>query len=48
MKQNQEREEKMEEMKAKQQTSGGKGNRQTRVSGQALKNKIKSGDIPNK
>lgn len=48
MKQNQEREEKMEEMKSKQQTSGGKGSRTTRVSGQALKNKLKSGDIPSK
>ena len=43
-----EREERMEEMKAKQQTKGSKGNRTTRVSGDALKNKIRNGDIPTK
>jgi len=44
----QQREEKLEEMKEKQTTSGGKGSRTTRVSGAQLKNKIKSGDIPTK
>jgi hypothetical protein len=42
------REEQIEEMQNKQQTKGGKGSRQTRVSGQALKNKMQSGQIPNK
>lgn len=41
-----EREEKVEEMKNKSQTKGTKGSRTTRVTGDALKNKIKSGDIP--
>ena len=41
-----EREEKMEEMKNKQKTSGSKGSRSTTVSGNALKSKIKSGEIP--
>jgi hypothetical protein len=43
-----EREEQIEAQKAKNQTKGGKGTRQTRVSGEALKNRIKSGDIPSK
>jgi len=42
------REEEIEEMKEKSQTRGGKGTRQTRVSGDALKNKMKSGQIPTK
>jgi hypothetical protein len=41
------REEKLEEMKEQQvQTKGGKGNRQTRVSGEALKNRMKTGSLP--
>ena len=40
-KESREREERIEEMKAKAQTKGGKGSRTTRVSGNALKNKIK-------
>ena len=43
IKDKQEEEERVEEMKNK--TSGGKGTRKTKVSGQALKNKIKSGEI---
>ena len=42
------RQEHMEEMKEKAQSKGGKGTRQTRVSGDALKSKMKSGQIPNK
>lgn len=42
------REEQIEEMREKQQTKGGKGNRTTRISGNQLKNRIKSGDIPTK
>lgn len=45
-KQLQEKEERMEEMKNKSQTKGAKGNRTTRVSGEALKNKLRSGEIP--
>lgn len=41
-----EREERAEELKNKAQTNGSKGSRTTRVTGDALKNKIKSGDIP--
>ena len=41
------REEKMEEMKEQQtQIKGGKGSRQTRVSGDALKNRMKTGGLP--
>jgi hypothetical protein len=48
-KEHRQREEQMEELQNKQQQSkGGKGSRQTRVSGQALKNKMQSGQIPNK
>ena len=47
-KEHRQREEQMEAMQEKQQSRGGKGSRQTRVSGQALKNKIQSGQIPNK
>lgn len=37
----------MEEMREKQaQTSGGKGTRKTRVSGDALKTRMKNGDVP--
>ena len=43
-----EREEKLEEMKEQAKTKGSKGSRQTRVSGTALKNKMKSGEIPTK
>ena len=35
-----------EEMRAKAKTSGGKGNRTTRVSGAQLKSKLQSGEIP--
>ena len=40
-----EREEQAEKMKEQAQTKGGKGKRSTRVSGEALKNKIKSGEV---
>ena len=43
-----EKQEQIEEMKEKSQTKGGKGTRQTRVSGDALKSKMKSGQIPTK
>lgn len=43
IKDKQEEQEKMEEMKNK--TKGGKGTRKTTVSGEALKHKIKSGEI---
>lgn len=39
--------EQYEQMKNKSSSGNGKGNRTTKVSGQALKNKIKSGEIPN-
>jgi len=42
------REEHMEKMKEQAQSKTGKGSRTTRVSGDALKNKINSGEIPNK
>ena len=42
------REEQMEEMKNKSKSNGSKGSRQTRVSGEALKNKIKTGQLPSK
>jgi hypothetical protein len=41
-----EREEKMEEMKENSKTSNSKGSRTTKVSGKALKNQIKSGNLP--
>ncbi len=47
-KERREREEHMEKMKEQTQSSGGKGKRITRVSGDALKSKLKSGEIPNK
>ena len=40
------KEEQLEEMKAKQTTSNSKGKRTTSVSGDQLKNKMKSGEIP--
>lgn len=40
------REERAEELRNKTQTKNSKGSRTTRVTGDALKNKIKSGDIP--
>jgi len=40
------REEDLEAMKEQQQTKGGKGTRQTRVSGEALKNRMKTGSLP--
>jgi hypothetical protein len=46
-KENSRRQEEIETMHEKQ-TRGGKGSRQTRVSGQALKNKMQAGQIPNK
>ena len=39
------REEQIEKLKEKNKTTTGKGSRQTRVSGDALKNKIKSGEV---
>ena len=42
------RQEQMDEMKDKASTKGSNGTRQTRVSGDALKSKMKSGQIPNK
>jgi hypothetical protein len=41
-----EKQAKMEEMKEQAKTKGAKGSRTTTVSGQALKNKIKGGDLP--
>lgn len=41
-----EREERVEKMKENAQFKGGKGNRTTKVSGNALKNRMKNGDIP--
>ncbi len=41
-----EKQAKIEEMKEQAKTNGSKGNRTTKVSGQALKNKIKGGDLP--
>ena len=38
----------MEKMQEQQQTKSSKGSRSTRVSGEALKNKMRSGDIPTK
>ena len=40
------REEQMEKNKEQQQSKSSKGSRTTRVSGEALKNKIKRGDLP--
>lgn len=40
------KEEQMEKNKEQQQSKGSKGSRTTRVSGNALKNKIKSGELP--
>ena len=37
--------ERAEEQKEKAKTQTGKGSRQTRVTGQALKNKIKAGEV---
>lgn len=42
-----EHEERVEKMKEQQQSKNGKGKRTTRVSGEALKNKLKTGEIPN-
>ena len=36
----------IEKQREEAKTKGSKGNRTTKVSGQALKNKIKSGDLP--
>ncbi len=41
------RQEKIEEMKEKANTKTGKGSKTTRISGEALKNKLKTGQIPN-
>lgn len=41
-----EKQARMEEMKEEAKTRGSKGNRTTKVSGQALKNKMKGGDLP--
>jgi hypothetical protein len=45
-KQRVEQEEQIEELKENAKTSGGKGNRTTRVSGSALKNRFNNGDMP--
>ena len=42
----QEREQRMEEMKNKNQQKNAKGSRTSKVSGEALKSKIKNGEIP--
>jgi hypothetical protein len=42
------REEKMEEMQENAKTKGSKGNRTSKVSGESLKSKMRSGEIPNK
>ncbi len=42
------REEHIEKMREQQKTQGTKGSRSTRVSGEALKNKMRNGDIPTK
>jgi hypothetical protein len=41
-----EREERMEQMKDKQATNGSRGSRTRKVSGNALKTRMKSGDVP--
>ena len=41
-----EREEKTEQMRQKNQNKNAKGSRSTRVSGEALKSRLKNGDIP--
>ena len=41
-----EEEEYMETMREQKQISSGKGTKKTRISGEALKNKFKSGDMP--
>ena len=45
-KQSIQREEKMEELRQKGQSSGGKGERKTKISGEALKTRMKNGDLP--
>lgn len=40
------KQEQYEEAKEKSKTSGTKGSRQTRVSGEALKTRMKNGDLP--
>jgi len=45
-KETKERQERQEEIKQKTQTSTGKGKRTTRVSGDALKSRMKTGDLP--
>lgn len=47
-KQARQREEHLEALKEQAQTKGSKGSRSTRISGNQLKNKLKSGDIPTK
>lgn len=42
-----EREERMEEMRQSYQNRNGSGTRTTKISGDALRNKLKSGEIPN-
>lgn len=36
----------MEELRQKGQSSGGKGERKTKISGEALKTRMKNGDLP--
>ena len=45
-KQSIQREEKMEELRQKGQSSGGKGERKTKISGSQLKERFRSGDMP--
>ena len=40
------REEQLEQQKEQQATSGGKGSRTSKISGQQLKTKINNGDVP--
>lgn len=42
-----ENEKRQEQMENQSQTSGGKGTRTTKVSGEALKSRLRSGEIPN-
>lgn len=41
-----EEEEQIESLREKHNVSSGKGTKKTRISGEALKNKFKSGDMP--
>lgn len=45
-KENIEKQEKIEEMKEQSKTTSSKGTRTTKVSGESLKNRMKTGDLP--